>query len=537
MTASATKTKSKHRFRENVDAFAIAILMAVLFKFFAIEAYQIPTSSMQPTMMGSKAAGVFDRILVDKTRYMLAEPKRWDIAVFRYPIRERQNYVKRIVGMPNDRLRVAGGNIYQVAPGADGKDPASLTVERRPPLVQQGHWKEIFPARMEVQSQTRALDNALKGRGGDWREADGALIVSPRSDRSSAILRYPGPNDPGLVNLVTDGYPAWIAQKMNDAGENRTQHESVQDVRVRFTVTPKAKLDELAVRLSVSPTSGPRYEFQLLVENDQGRLVVEKDGTNAAQSEPFPAPFEAGRATDVEFTHLDDRCTATIDGAVLAELDCAAFKTLDPIYPKGGETGTGSGLRLDFKSGGEVRVEALRIDRDLHYLPSMTSQREGTIEVIDVPDGHYFMMGDNTLQSVDSRDWTAIALGEMPDGTLVDPATHPDAKRVLGNMRAISLSEMPDPDENPVIVPEDHRVVFTDQIGDVHVLKGDVALDSAGGKVWGPMSLWIADSNGDGHYWEPERTKIRFVPRGDILGRPLLTFWPLWPWFRLGFIR
>lgn len=80
MPAMANPTrKGEHKIRENIDALAIAVLMAVLMKYFAIEAYQIPTSSMQPVMMGSKAAGVYDRILVDKSRYILPwnEPERW----------------------------------------------------------------------------------------------------------------------------------------------------------------------------------------------------------------------------------------------------------------------------------------------------------------------------------------------------------------------------------------------------------------------------------------------------------------------------
>jgi signal peptidase I len=539
MTATATAAtdhkKSQHRFRDNVDAFAIAILMAILFKYFAIEAYQIPTSSMQPTMMGSKAAGVFDRILVDKTRYEITDPERWDIAVFRYPIRTRQNYVKRIVGVPEDRLRVAGGNIYQVAPGSDGTDPAALTSLPRPQQVQAQHWKEIFPARMAVQSQTRILDNALSGRGGEWREEDGSLIVKPRSERASAVLGYPGPNDSGLVNLVWDGYPVSVARQIKESPEVLgIQPESIQDVRARFAVTPQSKLNALAVRLAISGRSLPRREFRLDVQDGQGRLVVEEDDKEVLASEPFEARFESGRATAVEFVHLDDHLTASIDGIRVAELDTGAFKTLVAIFPRSSEAGAGATLRIDLKSDREIRVDDLRIDRDLHYLPSMTSQREGTIEVIEVPPDHFFMMGDNTLQSVDSRDWTAITVGRTPEGQLVNPATHPEAERLAGNMRAISLDDYPDPDENPVIVPEERAVVFTDDVGEVWVLEGEVALDAVNGKMWSPQHLLFA---GDDGYWEPEQTKVRFVPRSDILGRPLLTFWPLWSPFRLGFIR
>ena len=60
-TPPAGKPKPRRPIRENIEAFAVAIVLALLLKYFGLEAYQIPTSSMQPTLMGSRAAGIFDR--------------------------------------------------------------------------------------------------------------------------------------------------------------------------------------------------------------------------------------------------------------------------------------------------------------------------------------------------------------------------------------------------------------------------------------------------------------------------------------------
>jgi len=43
----------------------MAIVMAVMLKYFLVEAYKIPTGSMQPTLLGNTDTGIFDRILVD----------------------------------------------------------------------------------------------------------------------------------------------------------------------------------------------------------------------------------------------------------------------------------------------------------------------------------------------------------------------------------------------------------------------------------------------------------------------------------------
>ena len=198
MPAMANPTrKGEHKIRENIDALAIAILMAVLMKYFAIEAYQIPTSSMQPTMMGSKEASVYDRIIVDKSSFLWRDPQRWEIAVFRYPIRLVQNYVKRIVGIGGDRLHIAGGNVYQVAQGKMPGDPGALQALHRPAAVAENHWREIFPARIEVWDPGRyrvvtyLMRQDVDGMSGSDLEPRGAPGEVPQR-----VVRDPEPEHP-----------------------------------------------------------------------------------------------------------------------------------------------------------------------------------------------------------------------------------------------------------------------------------------------------------------------------------------------------
>ena len=90
----------------------MAVVMALLLKFFIVEAYKIPTGSMQPTLIGDERSGIKDRILVDKLSYVLREPRRWEVAVFRYPLDRSKNFVKRIVGLPGDRIRIQEGAVF-----------------------------------------------------------------------------------------------------------------------------------------------------------------------------------------------------------------------------------------------------------------------------------------------------------------------------------------------------------------------------------------------------------------------------------------
>ncbi|MBW8074808.1 MULTISPECIES: signal peptidase I [Metallibacterium] len=95
------------------------VLFAVLiFRSFIAEPFRIPSGSMMPTLK------VGDFILVDKFAYGLrlpvfhtkilstGEPRRGDVIVFRYPLNPGENYIKRVVGLPGDIVRIDGEQVY-----------------------------------------------------------------------------------------------------------------------------------------------------------------------------------------------------------------------------------------------------------------------------------------------------------------------------------------------------------------------------------------------------------------------------------------
>ena len=165
--------------RETVEAFVVAFILALLFRAFLAEAFVIPTGSMAPTLMGAHkdlfcdecgtpfqvgasgervestvksvvVGGVCpncryvnaldlkndgnertfngDRILVSKFIYTLNEPERWDVIVFKYPGNPKQNYIKRLVGLPNETLEIRHGDVYATPAGAGNES----TILRKP---------------------------------------------------------------------------------------------------------------------------------------------------------------------------------------------------------------------------------------------------------------------------------------------------------------------------------------------------------------------------------------------------------------------
>lgn len=94
------------------------VLVVLLLRSFLFEPFRIPSDSMMPTLQDG------DFILVNKFRYglrlpvtntkilSLGEPRRGDVVVFRYPPDPAVNYIKRLVGLPGDRVRIVSDQIY-----------------------------------------------------------------------------------------------------------------------------------------------------------------------------------------------------------------------------------------------------------------------------------------------------------------------------------------------------------------------------------------------------------------------------------------
>ncbi len=150
--------------RETVESIAIAFVLAFLFKTFQAEAYVIPTGSMAPTLFGrhkeikcdgcgfefalgasseinqesgrledriqrvycgncgkenyARDAAVFngDRILVNK---QFSDYQRFDVVVFKNPEQSHVNYIKRLVGLPNETIRIRMGDIWAKTDGSN----------------------------------------------------------------------------------------------------------------------------------------------------------------------------------------------------------------------------------------------------------------------------------------------------------------------------------------------------------------------------------------------------------------------------------
>lgn len=91
---------------EYLQAILIAIVLALLVRAFIIQAFKIPSGSMLETLQ------IGDHILVNKFIFHFTEPKRGDIIVFKFPGDKKKDYIKRLIGVPGDRLEIKKQNVY-----------------------------------------------------------------------------------------------------------------------------------------------------------------------------------------------------------------------------------------------------------------------------------------------------------------------------------------------------------------------------------------------------------------------------------------
>ncbi len=104
-----TKEKKKSFLGEVVSwimTFVFALIFAFLITRFVIVNAVIPSASMETTIMTG------DRIIANRLEYDFSSPERYDIAVFKFPDSTDTLYIKRVIGLPGEKIEIKNNNIY-----------------------------------------------------------------------------------------------------------------------------------------------------------------------------------------------------------------------------------------------------------------------------------------------------------------------------------------------------------------------------------------------------------------------------------------
>jgi signal peptidase I len=371
-TDAPEKTDWRRQAREVADSLAIAFILAMVIRHFVLEVFKIPTKSMQPTLLGDPVYG--DKILVNKFAYDFKEPKRWDIIVFKYPEDTSKNYIKRLVGLPGETVKVRDGDVF-----IDGG------IARKPWPVQQALWRRREDS--EKAERWRPDSPSL------WQCEDGRLEVDCGASRETEFCRY-GPDI--------------FAYDPRDFQVSRKPFYGIytSDIMVQFLLEPQRVGGSVHVSFRMAAVTGSlnhhivdEWEVEVPVSEAEATPRLYRGDAEVGSRQPYRVAV--GASTLVQVCNVDRAVSVRVGGDEVARCEYEP-SAASSQWPSGEHKVS---VRIGCREGHVVfRQQALFTD--VHYT------NDPRFYAVDEPyklsrDG-FFVLGDNSINSNDSRKWAAV---------------------------------------------------------------------------------------------------------------------------------
>ncbi len=411
--------------------FLPVMLLAVLFvRAFTAEAYIVPTGSMAPTLLGMHrdflcpnctkrfslgiddlgrigrpvcpncgqtelanaptSDSLGDRLLVQKFLYDIRPPRRWEVAVFQNPSDLSQAYVKRVVGLPGESVLIWGGDVY-----INGRIARKTLPEAAAMCI--GVYDQTF-APKDSDRYPRWIPRRGDSRmplTSEWK-VEGACFARSRlveaSDRVDWLEYRHWQPDQGTYGPIRDYSPY---NGGDFRGENR-----VNDLIVTSKVKIGGDVDAVVSRVNYGTD---RFQVTLPAGGDRN-LEVRRNNRLIPMTLVDPLArmkADGSSSSTLVVAIVDRRLTVTIDGK-------NAFQPFDFDEVGSGPNWSVSPVGFGVLGVGEVEIRDVRIDRDVYYTEALaqTPQRPHGVETpFSLGAGEFFVLGDNSSVSNDSRFW------------------------------------------------------------------------------------------------------------------------------------
>jgi len=511
-----THVPSSAAIRETIESVVIAFVLAFLFRTFEAEAFVIPTGSMAPTLMGrhkdlecsncgyefevsasdevDNSNGTLkdgngswvvgctcpmcrfpmdltnlrnptrdvlddypsytgDRILVDKFSYQFADPDRWDVVVFKFPGGAETNYIKRLVGLPGETIRIKHGDIYF----KKGKDDFAIARKEAPDklvaMLLPVFDNRVMPKLIEQGWPSRW--DGVQGPGGDavggWK-TDDYLIFATKPDVSGETWfryqhrvpslehwRIPSRHNPPMEGLPGPKLgakvePQWITNfcAYNSTGLLSQVEDLKREKETRLPSYPPSHrihqeglwVGDLAVECTIEVESKKGEAMLELVEG--GRSMQCRIDVSSGKATLTISGFDSFRPTaqtdvrgpgqyELRFANCDDQLRLWVDGDEI-EFDGTTTYDLGTLH----KTEQDKSPVAVGSAGAKLRVSNLNILRDTYFIadgsdsPWSGGGPEKPYADFELDEDQFFTLGDNSARSKDARLWPDRSKGHWP---------------------------------------------------------------------------------------------------------------------------
>ena len=463
-----TTKKRKSKLRENIESIAFAIAIAFAIRYFVVEAFKIPTGSMAPTLLGEHkdvkcpncgwffyadrqsenatcpncqfemSASLYcnncnnrirynwpawlwrkgtcpkcqitipwvdlsnrvihggNRILVNKLWLKFKNPNRWDVTVFVYPLydlkckncstqlpdtewhdglrcprcgstrfsKKKKNYIKRLIGLPGEKLQIVNGDIY-----------INDKIQRKPNSVQDTLWLPVYNSHYPIKEDTAPL----------WVAGSNAWTIHKDSLTLNSMSQ--GSSDASLVTF---------ARRISDQNgyNNRAGSNEMGDIKINFDVTPLKGSQSLEVVLEKNND----IFTAVITTNDTDTKSYLKKGENVLVEDNVH--IQTGQKHKIALSNVDGIVSLSIDNKKIFVFDNDDGKVTE-VRPFDTSRVRFGGTHVN------ATFENIEIFHDIYYT-NLSAGTWGTTQPIQLGEKDYFMMGDNSRNSNDSRVWKFV---------------------------------------------------------------------------------------------------------------------------------
>ncbi len=491
MAKSTDKTQRELKFvRDTVESVWIAIVLAFVLRAFILEAFIIPTGSMAPRLFGEhwdlqcpacgyeyaygmprerpgqprrdrdvghlptgadcpqcgyaypyrNYIGGGDRVLVLKYLYQFSSPQPWDVVVFRNPQNNRENYIKRLIGLPGETIEVVHGDIFVKNSHSD-----DIKIRRKPTKAQNAMWQIVYDNDYQPDMEM------LKRRGVKpprWVAAGGAGNWDLTANQGRKFIFKGGSEDPAGELMFSASRDTFLPHygynsKLNESPSIDEDLDICSDLKLSMVYIPKAQAGSISLTLSSLENL-----FTAKLSNDGSAeiLCTASDGTIKKWKKKFP-PLKPEKAYDIALTNLDFSIALWLDEKPVIEVTDEYPLNYQTIKTRLAQVPLTVIPQPEVKiaaAGGPSELLHVRLMRDVYYTSSTIENlrrydpqgsnplydyaRDGGIvngsapgwgttgnpivlrKNEDNPDlNEYFVLGDNSPQSLDGRGWSKAA--------------------------------------------------------------------------------------------------------------------------------